>query len=126
MVGTIASFHDTTSVVITMGVTLAVTVAIIIFSAQTRYDFTVCYGVLLILSVDLIMFGIFSTFYSSYLGDIAYGCFGALLYSMFLMIDCQLMMGAMSYRLNPEEYINAALNIYLDVMLIFLYLLGRR
>ncbi|KAF3857937.1 hypothetical protein F7725_011138 [Dissostichus mawsoni] len=77
MVGTIASFHDTTSVVITMGVTLAVTVAIIIFSAQ------------------------------------------------FLMIDCQLMMGAMSYRLDPEEYINAALNIYLDVMLIFLYLLGR-
>ncbi|XP_034063631.1 protein lifeguard 1-like isoform X2 [Gymnodraco acuticeps] len=126
MVGTIASFHDTTSVVITMGVTLAVTVAIIVFSAQTRYDFTVCYGVLLILSVDLIMFGIFSTFYSSYLGDIAYGCFGALLYSLFLMIDCQLMMGAMSYRLNPEEYINAALNIYLDVMLIFLYLLGRR
>lgn len=42
------------------------------------------------------------------------------------MIDCQLMMGAMSNRLNPEEYINAALNIYLDVMLIFLYLLGRR
>ncbi|KAK1878618.1 Protein lifeguard 1 [Dissostichus eleginoides] len=147
MVGTIASFHDTTSVVITMGVTLAVTVAIIVFSAQTRYDFTVCYGVLLILSVDLIMFGIFSTFYSSYLGDIAYGCFGALLYSLvwekitisifltlpppplplqFLMIDCQLMMGAMSYRLDPEEYINAALNIYLDVMLIFLYLLGRR
>ncbi|XP_034008893.1 protein lifeguard 1-like [Trematomus bernacchii] len=126
MVGTIASFHNTTSVVITMGVTLAVTVAIIVFSAQTRYDFTVCYGVLLILSVDLIMFGIFSTFYSSYLGDIAYGCFGALLYSLFLMIDCQLMMGAMSYRLNPEEYINAALNIYLDVMLIFLYLLGRR
>ncbi|KAK5889422.1 hypothetical protein CesoFtcFv8_015429 [Champsocephalus esox] len=78
MVGTIASFHGTTSVVITMGVTLAVTVAIIVFSAQ------------------------------------------------FLMIDCQLMMGAMSNRLSPEEYINAALNIYLDVMLIFLYLLGRR
>ncbi|XP_063741548.1 protein lifeguard 1-like, partial [Eleginops maclovinus] len=126
MVGTIASFHDTSAVVITMGATLAITVAVIAFSAQTRYDFTMCYGVLLILAVDLIMFGFFSTFYYSYLADVAYGCFGALLYSLFLMVDCQLMMGTMSYRLDPEEYIYAALNIYLDIMLIFLYLLGRR
>ncbi|XP_072219790.1 protein lifeguard 1 [Leuresthes tenuis] len=126
MVGTVASFHNTTAVVITMAVTLVISVAIIIFSAQTRYDFTICYGVLLVVAVDLIMFGIFCTFYYSYISDIAYGCLGALLYSLFLMIDCQLMMGMMSYRLDPEEYINAALTIYLDIVLIFLYLLGRR
>ncbi|XP_068460494.1 protein lifeguard 1-like [Clinocottus analis] len=126
MVGTIASFHDTTAVVITMGVTVAISVAIIAFSAQTRFDFTVWYGVLLILAVDLIMFGFFCTFYYSYIGEVAYGCLGALLYSLFLMVDCQLMMGMMSYRLDPEEYINAALMIYLDIVLIFLYLLGRR
>ncbi|XP_022059198.1 protein lifeguard 1 [Acanthochromis polyacanthus] len=126
MVGTVASFHNTTAVVITMGVTLAISFAIIAFSAQTRYDFTICYGVLLIMVVDVIMFGVFCTFYYSYIAEVAYGCLGALLYSLFLMIDCQLMMGMMSYRLNPEEYINAALTIYLDIMLIFLYLLGRR
>lgn len=49
---------------------------------QTRYDFTFCYGFLLVLAVDLIMFGFFSTFYYSYIGDIAYGCLGALLYSL--------------------------------------------
>lgn len=126
MVGTVASFHDTTVVVITMAITLAISVAIIAFSAQTRYDFTICYGVLLILAVDLIMFGIFCTFYYSYISDVAYGCLGALLYSLFLMIDCQLMMGMMSHRLNPEEYIHAALTMYLDIILIFLFLLGRR
>lgn len=46
--------------------------------------------------------------------------------SQFLMADCQLLMGTMSYRLNPEEYVNAALLIYLDIVLIFLCLLGRR
>ncbi|XP_022613855.1 protein lifeguard 1-like [Seriola dumerili] len=126
MVGTIASFHNTTAVVITMGTTLAISLAIIAFSAQTRYDFTICYWLLLILAVDLIMFGFFCTFYYSYITDILYGCLGALLYSLFLMVDCQLMMGMMSYRLDPEEYINAALMIYLDIVLIFLYLLGRR
>ncbi|XP_034470545.1 protein lifeguard 1 [Hippoglossus hippoglossus] len=125
MVGTMASFYDTEVVVITMGVTLAITVAIIAFSAQTRYDFTTCYGLLLILCVELIMFGFFAIFYSN-IGAIAYGCLGALVYSLFLMFDCQLMMGAMSNRLDPEEYISAALTIYLDIVLIFLFLLGRR
>lgn len=36
MVGTAASYHDTASVVITMGVTLVISVAIIAFSAQVR------------------------------------------------------------------------------------------
>nr|XP_046263803.1 protein lifeguard 1 isoform X2 [Scatophagus argus] len=126
MVGNIASFHNTNAVVVTMGATLAISLAIIAFSAQTRYDFTICYGVLLILAVDLIMFGFFCTFYYSYVGEVAYGCLGALLYSLFLMIDCQLLMGTMSYRLDPEEYVTAALTIYLDIVLIFLYLLGRR
>lgn len=66
------------------------------------------------------------TFYYSYITDVAYGCLGALLHSLFLMVNCQLMMGMMSYRLDPEEYINAALMIYLDIVLIFLYLLERR
>ncbi|XP_039999123.1 protein lifeguard 1 [Xiphias gladius] len=126
MVGAIASFHKTNAVLVTMGVTLAVSLAIIAFSAQTRYDFTIFYGILLVLAVDLIMFGFFCTFYYSYIADIAYGCLGALLYSLFLMIDCQLMMGMMSFRLDPEEYVNAALLIYLDIVIIFLYLLGRR
>ncbi|XP_047224426.1 protein lifeguard 1 [Girardinichthys multiradiatus] len=126
MVGTAASFHDTTVVVITMAVTLVISVAIIAFSAQTRYDFTIYYGVLLILAVDVLMFGFFCTFYYSHIANIAYGCLGALLYSLFLMVHCQLMMGMLSFRLNPEEYITAALLIYLDIVLIFLYLLGRR
>lgn len=126
MVGTVASFHDTSAVIITMGTTMAITVAIIAFSAQTRYDFTVCNGFLLVMAVVVIMFGFFSIFYYSYIADVAYGSLGALLFSLFLMIDCQLIMGRASYSLDPEEYIYAALIVYLDIVLIFLYLLGRR
>uniref|UniRef100_A0A3B5A6G1 Protein lifeguard 1-like n=1 Tax=Stegastes partitus TaxID=144197 RepID=A0A3B5A6G1_9TELE len=124
MVGTVASFHNTIAVVVTMGVTLAI--SFFLFYFQTRYDFTYCYGFMLILAVDVIMFGFFCTFYYSYVAEVAYGCLGALFFSMFLMIDCQLLMGTFSYRLDPEEYISAALTIYLDIVLIFLYLLGRR
>ncbi|XP_076003806.1 protein lifeguard 1-like [Genypterus blacodes] len=124
MVGTIASFHNTTSVVIATGVTIAISVAIIIFSLQTRFDMTIWSGVLLILVVDLMMFGIFSTFYFSSIIELLCGCLGALLCSLILMIDVQLLTGRMSHRVDPEDYVSGALIVYLDIVLIFLYLLG--
>lgn len=82
MVGTAASFHNTTSVVISIGVTLAISVAIVAFAAQTRIDFTACYGVMTILVLDLVLFGILSSFYYSHIAEISYGCLGALLFSL--------------------------------------------
>ncbi|XP_073705475.1 protein lifeguard 1 [Garra rufa] len=123
MVGTVASYHNTTAVVIALGSTLVISFTIIIFSAQTRLDFTICNGILLILSVDLLMFGFFSIFFYSNVLQIVYGCLGALLYGLFLAVDCQLVMGRQKYSLNPEEYVYAALIIYLDIIIIFLYIL---
>ncbi|TRY98922.1 hypothetical protein DNTS_016979 [Danionella cerebrum] len=123
MVGTVASYHDTTAVIIALGSTLVISFTIIIFSAQTRLDFTICNGILLILSIDLLMFGFFSIFFYSSVVQIVYGCLGALLYALFLAVDCQLVMGRQKYSLNPEEYVFAALIIYLDIIMIFLYIL---
>ncbi|XP_065133192.1 protein lifeguard 1 [Paramisgurnus dabryanus] len=123
MVGTVASYHNTTSVVIALGSTVIISFTIIMFSAQTRLDFSVCNGILLILAVDLLMFGFFSIFFYSRVLQILYGCLGALLYAMFLAVDCQLVMGRQKYNLSPEEYVFAALVIYLDIIMIFLYIL---
>ncbi|XP_038859446.1 protein lifeguard 1 isoform X1 [Salvelinus namaycush] len=123
LVGTVASFHDTTAVVIAMGATVAISFTIIIFSAQTRVDFTICNGILLVLAVDLLMFSFFCCFFYSNVLQIVYGSLGALLFSLFLAIDCQLVMGRQKYALDPEEYVFAALILYLDIINIFLYLL---
>uniref|UniRef100_A0A668AXH4 Si:ch211-284o19.8 n=1 Tax=Myripristis murdjan TaxID=586833 RepID=A0A668AXH4_9TELE len=126
MVGTIASYHDTAAVVFTMGATLhREFITISVFCLQNRYDFTICSGLLVVLVVDLLMFAIFSSFYYYRMLDIVYGCLGALLFALFLMIDVQLLTGSMSYRTSPEDYVSAALTIYLDIVFIFLYLLGR-
>ncbi|KAM9501565.1 protein lifeguard 1 isoform 1-T4 [Clarias gariepinus] len=123
MVGTVASFHDTPAVIIAMGATLVISFTIIIFSAQTRLDLTLCNGILLVLAVDLLMFGFFSIFFYSNILQVLYGSLGALLYAMFLAVDCQLVLGRDKYSLNPEEYVFAALIIYLDIITIFLYIL---
>jgi len=55
---------------------------------------------------------------------IGIGIGGALIFSCYLVYDIQLMMGGNhSYSLSPEEYIFAALNIYLDIVNLFLYIL---
>ena len=55
---------------------------------------------------------------------LGYGSLGALVFSLYIVYDTQLMMGGKhKYALSPEEYIFAALNIYLDVVQLFMYIL---
>lgn len=55
---------------------------------------------------------------------LVYASLGALLFSFYLVYDTQLMMGGKhKYSISPEEYIFAALNLYLDIINIFLYIL---
>ena len=55
---------------------------------------------------------------------LGYGSIGALIFSLYIVYDTQLMMGGKhKYALSPEEYIFAALNIYLDVVQLFMYIL---
>ena len=55
---------------------------------------------------------------------IGFGSVGGLIFSLYIVYDTQLMMGGKhKYSLSPEEYIFAALNIYLDIINLFMYIL---
>ena len=55
---------------------------------------------------------------------IGFGVAGAVVFSLYLVYDTQLLMGGKhKYSISPEEYVFAALSIYLDVINIFLYIL---
>ncbi|XP_055487472.1 protein lifeguard 1 [Leucoraja erinacea] len=123
MVGMIASFHDTASVVIALGTTVAVCLGIILFSLQTRLDLTYCYSFLLVFSIVVLMFGFFCIFFYSQVLQVVYGCLGALLFCLFLAVDIQLVLGKNQLSLSPEEYIFAALVLYLDIVSIFTFVL---
>ena len=56
---------------------------------------------------------------------IAYGAAGALVFMVYIVYDTQLMIGGKhKYSLDPEEYVFAALNLYLDIINLFLYFLS--
>lgn len=48
---------------------------------------------------------------------------GVLLFSIYLIIDTQLIMGGKSLELRVDEYALAALLLYIDIIQIFLYIL---
>ncbi|KAK3788702.1 hypothetical protein RRG08_014956 [Elysia crispata] len=129
LVGTISSFHDTEIVLMAAGITAAVCLAISLFAIQTKIDFTLCSGLLFVLCMVLIFFGFAcaitsATWGNSKIMNCVYGALAALLFGLFLIYDTQQVVGGRKYELSPEEYISGALQLYIDVVYIFIIILG--
>lgn len=124
MVGTIASFYDTEAVVMAVGITAGVCFTVVCFSLQTKNDFTSCRGVLFVCLMVLFIFAILCIFIRNKILHIVYASLGALLFTCFLAVDTQLLLGNKQLSLSPEEYVFAALNLYTDIINIFLYILS--
>ncbi|KAM3910069.1 protein lifeguard 1 isoform 2-T2 [Leptodactylus fuscus] len=124
MVGMIASFYETDAVIMALGITAAVCFTVVLFSLQTKYDFTSCMGVLMVSLVVLIIFSILCIFIRNKILQIVYASLGALLFTCFLAVDTQMILGNKQLSLSPEEYVFAALNLYTDIINIFLYILA--
>ena len=67
--------------------TLGITVSLTIYACTTKKDFTMMGGSLFILSVALLMFGIFAALYGGVFLHKVYCLFGVILYGFFLIYD---------------------------------------
>lgn len=124
LLGMIAGQYKAEEVLMAVGITAAVSLGLTIFALQTKYDFTMCGGVLVACLVVFIIFGIVAIFVPGQIIGLVYASLGALLFSVYLVYDTQLMLGGNhKYAISPEEYIFAALNLYLDIINIFMYIL---
>ncbi|XP_019751206.1 protein lifeguard 2-like [Hippocampus comes] len=127
MTGMLSSFYNTKSVIMCLGITTAVCLLVIFLSFQTKIDVTSYQGVLLIFCMVMFISGLVLAVvlpfqYVPWL-DTTYAVLGAILFTMFLAFDTQLLMGNRQYSMSPEEYIFATLSIYLDVIYIFSFFL---
>ncbi|XP_053705009.1 protein lifeguard 2-like isoform X2 [Synchiropus splendidus] len=127
MTGMLSSFYNTKSVVMCLSITAAVCLLVTIFSFQTKVDVTSYQGVLLIFCMVMFLSGLLLAVllpfqYVPWL-DATYAVLGAILFTMFLAFDTQLLMGNKRYMLSPEEYVFATLSIYLDIVYIFTFFL---
>ncbi|KAM7382598.1 hypothetical protein PAMP_002323 [Pampus punctatissimus] len=95
MLGSVSVYFEAEAVLWAVGATALVSFALSLFAMQSKYLY------------------------------ITYACLGTLLFSLYLVFDTQLILGGKhrKYEVSPEEYVFAALNLYLDIVSLFLLLL---
>jgi FtsH-binding integral membrane protein len=125
LVGAICSTYQVTEVLIAVGVTAGVVLALTVFAMQTKIDFTAWGGALLAVLVVFVLVGLVAAFFpQTRTVRLVYASVGAIIFSLYIVFDTQMMMGGNhKYSLDPEEYVFASLNLYLDIINLFMYLL---
>ncbi|XP_059173594.1 protein lifeguard 1-like [Physella acuta] len=125
LLGAVSSHYEKDEVLMAVGITAVVSIALTVFAFQTKWDFTMMGGLLFVFVIVLFCFGLLCAIIQSRWLSLVYSSIGALLFSAYLVFDTQLMLGGKhKYSLSPEEYIFAALNLYLDIVNLFLFILS--
>ncbi|XP_034558145.1 transmembrane BAX inhibitor motif containing 1a [Notolabrus celidotus] len=127
MTGSVSSFYNTKAVFLALGITAVVCIAVTIFCFQTKVDFTKCQGLFCVLGIVMFVTGIITAIVLSFKYmlwlHMLYAGMGAIAFTMFLAYHTQLLLGNRKHSISPEEYVFAALSIYVDIVQIFLFLL---
>ncbi|CAD6196122.1 unnamed protein product [Caenorhabditis auriculariae] len=123
----ITAYYNVQSVLICLCITSVCSGGIIVFSINTKHDLTSKIGIIFILSLIVISFGlftlIFTLFVQWYWLNSVYAGLAAFLMMIYLALDIQMLMGGRKLELSPEEHVFAAMQIFLDILNIFLLLL---
>ncbi len=125
--------YDKWTVLIAFGLTVCVVLSFTAFAMQTRIDMTKWKGIacLLVLGV-CVMTCTWSAVaalvamdkFTYNLIELAVATVGLLAYIVVLVIDTQLLLGGKhKYAISPEDYVEGALAIYLDIINIFMFIL---
>jgi len=131
VVGFVTAFYTTWSVVQALLTTAGVFLGLTAYACLTKTDFTGMGPYLFAALLTLVGFSLVVSITSWFVGSIPplvqtimAGC-GALLFSMYIVYDTQLVIGGThkKHQFDIDDYVFAALNLYLDIINLFIYIL---
>ncbi len=130
LVGFTCSFYQARSCFYAFMLTCGLTLALAMYAIKTKSDFTTSGDLLASCLCLFILGGIFSTFVC--IGDDS-GCnglniciafIGAIIFCAYIVYDIQLIIGGRNKQYSDDEYIEASIALYLDIINLFLNLLS--
>lgn len=109
-----------------VGITAAIFLVLTLFAMQSRFDFTTMWVLPMILAVVLLGLGLASWLTQIKVIHLIYCAFGILAFSVYILIDTQMMIGgrARRYTIAPEDYIYCCLALYIDVSTMLMYVMA--
>lgn len=133
LIGVICLQYEINTIVIAMGITCVVVVGLTLFAIFVPVDFTGIGPYLFVALLVMILFSFAVTLtgvFSDPGGAVKWMHFGlsvaaVLLFSLYLVYDTQLIMGSSDhkYSYSTDDYVFAAINLYLDIMQLFMHIL---
>lgn len=103
--------------------TMSIVVALTVYAFKTETDFTLYGGILYVVLSSVVMASLLSFFFPSSLFRTIISVVSVILFSFYLIYDTQLILGKGELRLTVDDYIFAAMNLYLDIINLFLSIL---
>jgi FtsH-binding integral membrane protein len=114
------AFFEPKDVIVAAILTMAATTGLTVYASRTKTDFSFLGGLLFCFSF-VFFFSII--FYFWIQTTVFWLMFGVLIYSIYLIYDTQLIMGNVGIQYNIDDYCFAALNLYIDIIYLFLKIL---
>jgi len=132
IIGAVTLHYTLPSVLLAAGITAAMFFMLTAYACFTKTDFTGLGPYLFCALFGLIAFGLALTLVSFFcsscypLMQIIYAGIGAILFSMYIVYDTQKIVGGKhkKFEFSIDDYAFAALNLYLDIINLFLMILS--
>eukprot|EP00812_Abedinium_dasypus_P010188 NODE_3822_length_739_cov_459.586257.p1 GENE.NODE_3822_length_739_cov_459.586257~~NODE_3822_length_739_cov_459.586257.p1 ORF type:complete len:194 (+),score=63.54 NODE_3822_length_739_cov_459.586257:56-583(+) len=131
LVGYTTAWYTWQSVVLALGVTAGIFFSLTIFACKTKKDFTgmgpYLYAALNALCLMGFAIAIISYFTRIVWMYMLYDSIGVVLFSFYIVYDTQVILGQWGghkVALQIDDYVLAALTLYLDILNIFLFILS--
>ena len=122
-VAAITCTYTFSSVMIALLLTFITVVSLSIYAMKTKEDFTIVGGTLFVCMILLIFISIIYIIIPLQFLYLIY-LYGSLIcFCIYLIYDTQLIMGEGRIKFSEDDYILAAINIYLDIIILFLKIL---
>ena len=127
MLGVVCGAYALDSILIAVGVTSMLVLGLVGYATITKRDFTGAGPYLFMSLWMLILYGFILSFFPALResAQTAYSLIGVVIFSFYVVFDVQLIMGGKhtKFRFGVDEYVFAALSVYLDIVNLFLYFL---
>ncbi|VDM46472.1 unnamed protein product [Toxocara canis] len=115
----VVSFYDAEVVMEAAGLTAIVVFGLFAYTLQSKRDFQKHWAALFCFSMIFITASFVQLFMQSAAFDFAMAVGGAILFSVYLVFDIDRII----HHSSPEDYIDACVSLYLDIINIFLRVL---
>lgn len=118
-IGVVLTYYDQVVVFKALFLTVAVVIGLSLYTFQSKRDFSsLGFGLFAALSC-LVIGSLLQFFIANSALEFVLSWAGAVLFCFFIIYDTQMLM----HNLSPEEYILATINLYMDIINLFIYIL---